>query len=92
MSSNKKCVFCGTSTAEFPAVDSAQVRCNVREFGDETFTVWRCARCGSLHATEPIDPDRYYQPYINHPLPYCVWSVERRQNDAAALTLTKMLT
>jgi len=60
-----ECVFCGTSTAELPTVDSAQVRCDVREFGDETFTVWRCARCGSLHAKEPIDPDRYYQNYVN---------------------------
>ena len=58
-----ECVFCGTITAELSAIDSVQVRCNVREFGDETFTVWRCARCGSLHATEPIDPDRYYQHY-----------------------------
>jgi hypothetical protein len=63
MNGRIRCVFCRTSTAELPAVDSAQMRCNIREFGDETFTVWRCARCGSLHATEPIDPDRYYQRY-----------------------------
>jgi SAM-dependent methyltransferase len=66
----RECIFCGTSTAELPAVDSAQVRCNVREFGDEIFTVWRCARCGSLHATEPIDPDRYYQHYVIGRLEY----------------------
>jgi 2-polyprenyl-3-methyl-5-hydroxy-6-metoxy-1,4-benzoquinol methylase len=63
MTGGVRCVFCGASTAELSAVNSAQVRCNVWEFGDETYTVWRCAKCGSLHATEPIDPDRYYQHY-----------------------------
>ncbi len=63
MNSNIKCVFCGTSTAERPAAESAEVRCNVREFGAETFIVWRCAKCGSLHAQEPIDYDRYYRDY-----------------------------
>ena len=67
MNSGIKCVFCGTSTAEQPAAESAKVRCNVREFGAETFTVWRCAECGSLHALEPIDADHYYKHYpIKH--------------------------
>ncbi|MFZ0010542.1 MAG: hypothetical protein WAL97_01360, partial [Halobacteriota archaeon] len=43
---------------------STQIRSSVREFGAETFTVWRCAKCGSLHATEPIDYDRYYRHYL----------------------------
>jgi 2-polyprenyl-3-methyl-5-hydroxy-6-metoxy-1,4-benzoquinol methylase len=63
MNSDINCVFCGMSTAERPAAESAQVRCDVREFGAETFTVWRCAKCGSLHAQEPIDSDRYYRHY-----------------------------
>jgi 2-polyprenyl-3-methyl-5-hydroxy-6-metoxy-1,4-benzoquinol methylase len=63
MNSSIKCVFCGTSTAEQPAAESGKVRCDVREFGAETFTVWRCAQCGSLHAQEPINYDRYYQHY-----------------------------
>jgi len=63
MNSGVKCVFCGTSTTEVPAAESAQVRCNVREFGAETFTVWRCAKCGSLHSKEPIDYGRYYGHY-----------------------------
>jgi 2-polyprenyl-3-methyl-5-hydroxy-6-metoxy-1,4-benzoquinol methylase len=68
MNDEVTCVFCGTSTAELPAAESAQVRCNVREFGDETFTVWRCAKCGSLHSKDPIDYDRYYRNYVylNH--------------------------
>jgi 2-polyprenyl-3-methyl-5-hydroxy-6-metoxy-1,4-benzoquinol methylase len=58
-----RCVFCGTSTAEVPVAESARVRSSVKEFGAETFTVWRCAKCGSLHAKEPIDYDRYYRDY-----------------------------
>jgi 2-polyprenyl-3-methyl-5-hydroxy-6-metoxy-1,4-benzoquinol methylase len=63
MNNGIKCVFCGTNTAESPAADSAQLRSSVREFGAETFTVWRCAKCGSLHAKEPLDYDRYYRNY-----------------------------
>jgi predicted nucleic-acid-binding Zn-ribbon protein len=70
MNSGIKCIFCGTSTAELPAAEAAKVRCNVREFGAETFTVWRCAQCGSLHAREPIDYDRYYRDYPIHRLNY----------------------
>ncbi|MGZ4924793.1 MAG: class I SAM-dependent methyltransferase [Halobacteriota archaeon] len=65
-----KCAFCGTSTAERPAAESARVRCDIREFGAETFTVWRCAKCGSLHALEPIDADRYYRDYPAKREPY----------------------
>jgi len=63
MNSDLRCVFCGTSTAELPAAESARVRSNVREFGVETFTVWRCAKCRSLHSQELIDHDRYYRDY-----------------------------
>ncbi|MGZ4846733.1 MAG: class I SAM-dependent methyltransferase [Halobacteriota archaeon] len=62
-SDTSECVFCGTGTAERPAIESAQVRCNAREFGAEMFTVWRCVQCGSLHALEPIDADYYYRDY-----------------------------
>jgi SAM-dependent methyltransferase len=63
MNSHIECVFCGTSTAELPAAESARVPCYIREFRDKTFTVWRCAKCGSLHAKEPIVYDRYYRDY-----------------------------
>jgi 2-polyprenyl-3-methyl-5-hydroxy-6-metoxy-1,4-benzoquinol methylase len=82
MKSGTKCVFCGTSTAELPAVDSAQVRCNVREFGAETFTVWRCAKFGSLHAKEPIDYDRYYWHY---------WLKHQKYDSIAEVMLRKRI-
>jgi len=82
MSSNIKCVFCATSTAELPAADSVRVRSSVREFGAETFTVWRCAKCGSLHALEPIDYERYYRYY---------WLKSMKCNFGAKVMLRKRL-
>jgi len=80
MNSSIKCVFCGT--AELPAAESAQVRSDVREFGDETFTVWRCAKCGSLHSQEPIDYDRYYRHY---------WLKRQKYDFFAKATLRKRM-
>jgi 2-polyprenyl-3-methyl-5-hydroxy-6-metoxy-1,4-benzoquinol methylase len=72
MNNGIECVFCGTSTAVLHAAESARVRSNVRAFGAETFTVWRCAKCGSLHAKEPIDYDRYYLDYPLNRMKYGV--------------------
>jgi len=63
MNNNTWCAFCGASTAEFPAAESVQVGSIVREFSADIFTVWRCVKCGSLHAQEPIDYDRCYRDY-----------------------------
>lgn len=77
-----QCCFCGTSVDERPPADSAPVRCNVREFGDKVFTVWRCGRCGSLHALEAINYDHYYR---NYP-------IQRQKYDAfTRATLSKRL-
>jgi 2-polyprenyl-3-methyl-5-hydroxy-6-metoxy-1,4-benzoquinol methylase len=70
MNNDIKCVFCGTSTGELPAAESARVRSNVREFSAETSTVWRCAKCRSLHSQEPIDYDRYYRDYPMNRMKY----------------------
>lgn len=67
----------GTGQAEQPYVqcsicyrgslnDSNEVgiiKCNVRKFASESFTVWRCTGCGSLHCKEAIDFARYYLDY-----------------------------
>jgi hypothetical protein len=60
-----ECVSCSASTAVLHAAASARVRSNVRAFGAETFTVWRCAKCESLHAKAPID---YVVYYLDYPL------------------------
>ena len=48
------------------ASEVRQVRSNVREFRLETFTVWRCSQCQSLHSKEEVDLDRYYRRYPIH--------------------------
>jgi len=64
MDERAACDLCGRGTfAE--ATDIGRVRSNVREFRDETFTVWRCNACGSIHSLEQIDYARYY---ANYPL------------------------
>jgi len=45
------------------AREVAQVACNVREFRDRQFTVWRCLHCASLHCAEDIDHAQYYRRY-----------------------------
>jgi 2-polyprenyl-3-methyl-5-hydroxy-6-metoxy-1,4-benzoquinol methylase len=43
--------------------EEATVLSNVRRFKSESFTVWRCARCRSLHSLQDIDYARYYEDY-----------------------------
>ncbi len=51
--------------ADAPA---AHVPSNVRAHIHETFPIWRCPACNSLHAAEDVDLDHYYRqyPYQNH--------------------------
>lgn len=59
------CILCGTRTRESPCAEAVRVGCNVREFAGEHYTVWRCARCQSLHCLEEI---RYETYYANYPI------------------------
>lgn len=56
------CNICGTA---FSAEKCEQVRvvCNIRRFANESFHVWRCARCRCLHCRERVELDRYYAAY-----------------------------
>jgi 2-polyprenyl-3-methyl-5-hydroxy-6-metoxy-1,4-benzoquinol methylase len=56
-----ECNICGAGRTQ--SCQTAMVRCNVRRFRDESFEVWRCDRCASIHASEPVDLDHYYQGY-----------------------------
>lgn len=59
-----ECPVCNQGSID-DAREIESIRCNVREFEHECFTVWRCPRCRSLHCREPIDFQRYY---ANYPL------------------------
>ena len=45
------------------ATETNAINCNVRRFGNESFTVWRCTNCKSLHCKEAVDLDAYYVDY-----------------------------
>jgi SAM-dependent methyltransferase len=61
-----ECTICRRPSG--PEVESARVRSNVRKFIDESFAVWRCPHCRSIHATDLVDLDRYYRFYPIHDL------------------------
>lgn len=75
------CNLCGDPGAFESAVEIAPVHSNVRAFQDESFTVWRCTGCGSLHSREPADLNRYYARYLleNQKLDYFYWCVCRNR-------------
>lgn len=57
------CKFCGSHEGGEGGIEEAVVRSNVRRLQAERFTVWRCARCRSIHAKEEVDLDLYYRDY-----------------------------
>ncbi|MDD9966415.1 MAG: class I SAM-dependent methyltransferase [Myxococcales bacterium] len=54
------CVVCATRQK---VLEANRVRSNVRRFKHESFLVWRCAGCRSLHAWDDVDLSRYYAGY-----------------------------
>ena len=61
------CNVCGTCAPAALAQPTA-VRCNVRCFRHQTFHVWRCPQCASIHAVEDVDLDVYYASYPKFPV------------------------
>lgn len=43
--------------------EQVAVASNVRAFAHQTFTVWRCRTCRSIHARDAVDLDAYYADY-----------------------------
>ena len=42
---------------------------NVRAFHEESFEVWRCSACATIHARDDVDLAHYYAAYPFHDLP-----------------------
>ena len=57
------CNVCDHPGSFEQASEVGTIRCNVRKFGTESFTVWRCPHCLSLHCKETVDLDAYYIGY-----------------------------
>ncbi|MFC1808178.1 class I SAM-dependent methyltransferase [Candidatus Omnitrophota bacterium] len=61
-----ECTICnicahGSDIAESKEV--VKVRSNVRAHADQSFTVWRCPNCSSLHRKEDVQLAEYYKGY-----------------------------
>lgn len=57
-----ECIFCSEGSYS-EAGERSQARSNVRRFRDETFPVWRCPSCRSIHSLRSVDLDHYYRGY-----------------------------
>lgn len=53
------CGLCGESRGR----DEVEVPCHVRAFVGESFRVWRCGTCRTLHCREMVDLGHYYAQY-----------------------------
>lgn len=64
-SSALRCAVCGVET---PAtqVQTGAVHSNVRRFSSESFRLWQCPACRSIHAADEVDLDYYYAHYPFH--------------------------
>jgi 2-polyprenyl-3-methyl-5-hydroxy-6-metoxy-1,4-benzoquinol methylase len=51
---------CGTSSID-PVIMT--VPCNVRAFSTQSFDVWRCPSCQTVHCADQVDLDHYYAKY-----------------------------
>lgn len=55
--------------------------CNVRAFAEETFKVWRCPDCGTIHCLDVVDLPHYYAQYpfahahLSWPLRICYQNI-----------------
>jgi 2-polyprenyl-3-methyl-5-hydroxy-6-metoxy-1,4-benzoquinol methylase len=61
----RRCVVCGAASA-LASAPSARVHSNVKPFASETFVVWQCTGCRSIHARDEVDLDHYYAQYPFH--------------------------
>lgn len=63
MPAHTTCCLCDNPGTMAGAVDIGKVPCNVRQFQDKVFTMWRCTGCSSLHCAEDADLPHYYSEY-----------------------------
>jgi 2-polyprenyl-3-methyl-5-hydroxy-6-metoxy-1,4-benzoquinol methylase len=60
-----RCIVCGATTASTSA-KRARVHSNVKRFREESFDLWQCPNCASIHAATEVDLDYYYAHYPFH--------------------------
>lgn len=75
------CALCGEGDYS-PEVEQRSINSNIRAFKHESFRVWRCPKCLSIHSLDVIDTTPYFKDY---PL------TKRRTNFRTALYFNKIL-
>jgi 2-polyprenyl-3-methyl-5-hydroxy-6-metoxy-1,4-benzoquinol methylase len=65
MKRDRHCIVCDHDTPA-DALRTARVHSNVKPFAKESFEVWQCAQCRSIHASDEVDLDYYYARYPFH--------------------------
>lgn len=63
------CNVCEKPSGFGDSRELAMIPPNVLQFRHESFTMWRCISCDSLHTKEAVDLDRYYRGYHVHAAP-----------------------
>lgn len=66
--SAERCAVCGAQGVDL-ACERGRAFSNVRAFRHESFALWRCRYCQSIHATEAVDLAHYYARYPFFALP-----------------------
>ena len=66
------CNLCDNPGTIHEAREQGKVFSHVKCFSKDSFTVWRCVNCRSLHSKESVDLPRYYAdyPFKNHRLDF----------------------
>jgi 2-polyprenyl-3-methyl-5-hydroxy-6-metoxy-1,4-benzoquinol methylase len=59
----KICNICSNPSTFEEATSLAKVSCHVRSHKEDSFTVWRCKNCNSLHSLESVYLEFYYSDY-----------------------------
>lgn len=57
------CNVCEAPGSLIGSSDKTSVHSNVRAFRNESFAVWRCQNCRSIHAQDDVDLNHYYSGY-----------------------------
>lgn len=66
MATSRICTICDLKVENVDMCERASVRSNIRRFIDESFMVWRCPDCQSIHARDEVDLSHYYAHYPFH--------------------------
>lgn len=79
-----ECIICHYRVNKFNEAVFANFKSNVRAFQHESFKVWRCPNCKTIHTFDVVDIARYYKKYpigqkpLTWPIRLCFWNLSRQ--------------